>query len=169
MHSQLLNYTLVLSLAAVLPVQVQGVPPPKAVPPSQAAPAAKAVPPADPAQHDLAVTITYTGRGKIDATHKLMVFLFTSPDVGAAGEPIAMQVAEKSGATVTFKGVLQKPVYVCAIYDEKGGYNGHSGPPPVGTPISVYRKANATAPTGVTPGPDASVHMTFNDAKRFGQ
>lgn len=34
------------------------------------------------------VTVTYKGKGKVDAAHKLWVYLFDSPNIGAGSIPI---------------------------------------------------------------------------------
>jgi len=172
MRTRLSGSALLLLLGAVsLTAQTQGVPPPKPVAAPKAAPAPQAAPGAQAAQHDLAVTVTYTGKGKVDAQHNLIVFLFPDPNFMTGNvEPVATRTIDKSGGEVTFQGVMQKAVYVCAVYNEKANYDGRTGPPPTGTPIGVYKKtASSTGPSPVTPGDKVSVHMTFNDAKRFGQ
>jgi hypothetical protein len=157
--------------AAALGAQVQGVPPPKAVPPPNSAPAPQAAAAAQAAQRDLSVTVTYTGKGKVDAQHNLLVFIFADPNFMTGNtQPIAVKTTDKSGGVVSFNGVMQKTVYICAVYNENANYDGRTGPPPAGTPIGMYRKPpTATTATGVTPGPGLKVNLTFNDAKRFGQ
>jgi hypothetical protein len=98
------------------------------------------------------------------------LLLFADPNIGPTSEPLgAPQIAAKNGATVTFKNVTAKPVYVVAIYNEKGTYDGRSGPPPNGTPIGMYAKDAKSPPAPVTPGPKTAIKMTFSDAKRWGQ
>jgi len=121
------------------------------------------------ATNDLAVTVTYTGKGPVDPGHAILLFLFANPDVGPASEPVGMETATKNGATVTFKNVLITPVYVVAVYNEKGDYSGQSGPPPAGTPIGMYAKDAKSPPSPVTPGPKAAIKMSFSDAKRWGK
>ena len=128
----------------------------------------KPAPAAAAATNDIAVTISYTGKGPVDPKHAILVFLFTDPNPSAS-QPIAgPQTATKNGATVTFKNVTAKEVYVAAVYNEKGDYNGLSGPPPAGTPIGMYQKDPKSPPTAVTPGPKTAIKMSFNDARRFG-
>jgi len=122
------------------------------------------------AANDVSVTVTYTGKGVVDAGHSILLFLFTDPQIGPNSQPIGPpQIVQKSGATATFKNVTAKTVYVVAIYNEKGTYDGKNGPPAAGTPIGTYMKAPSTTPTAVTPGPKTAIRMTFNDAKRWGQ
>ena len=122
------------------------------------------------ATNDVAVTINYTGKGVVDATHSVLVFLFAEPTVGPTSRPLGPpQIVQKNGATVTFKDVTATPVYVFAAYNDKGGYDGLSGPPPVGTPIGVYTRTATAPPTPVTPGAKTAVKLTFSDAKRWGQ
>jgi hypothetical protein len=126
--------------------------------------------PAVAATNDVAVTVSYTGKGPVDSGHSILLFLFTDPNIGPQSEPIgAPQIAVKNGATVRFKNVTAKAVYVVAIYNEKGTYDGASGPPPPGTPIGIYAKDAKSPPLAVTPGARTAIKMTFNDAKRWGQ
>jgi hypothetical protein len=114
---------------------------------------------------ELTVTATYTGKGKVDDTHEILVFLFDHPNPTAASEPIAMLPLFKSGGSVTFKGLPTQPVYVTLVYDEKANYSGEGGPPPEGTPIGAYAKAKK--PISVTPGANVKIVATFDDSRRF--
>lgn len=144
--------------AASLHAQARQATPPPAKP--AAAPAIAAT--------DVAVTVNYTGKGVVDAGHSILVFLFSDPKVGPDSRPLGPpQIAQKNGATVTFSGVTTKPVYVFAIYNEKGTYDGQSGPPPAGTPIGMY--GTAKGPTAVTPGMKTPVKLTFTGATKWGQ
>lgn len=121
------------------------------------------------ATNDVAVTITYTGKGPVDAGHGILLFLFTDPNIGPGSQPIGPpEVATKNGQTVTFKNVTAQTVYIAAVYNEKGDYNGLGGPPPPGTPVGIHAKDPTSPPTAVTPGPKTRVKMTFSDATRFG-
>ena len=114
---------------------------------------------------DVAVTVTYKGKGTVDQTHEIWVFLFPSPEIAGA-RPIATEVVRKNGGTATFANITESPVYIRTVYDEKGDYDGFSGPPPPGAPIGQYSKdAKTIAP--VTPGPGAKIKMTFTDAVRM--
>lgn len=127
-------------------------------------------PPAVAAATTVTVTVTYTGKGAVDAKHNVLVFLFDNPNVGPGSRPLGgPQVMQKNGSTVTFKDVSVSPVYVVAVYDELGGYDGVSGPPPAGTPIGMYSKDPKSPPAPVTPGPKTVLKMSFSDAKRFGK
>jgi hypothetical protein len=114
---------------------------------------------------DVAVTVTYKGKGTVDEKHEIWVFLFPSAEIAGA-RPLATEVVKKNGGTATFTNVSQSPVYIRTVYDEKGDYDGFSGPPPPGTPIGQFSKdAKTIAP--VTPGPGAKVKVTFTDAVRM--
>jgi hypothetical protein len=128
-----------------------------------------APPPAAAAAKTVTVSVTYTGKGAVDAKHNVLVFLFADPNVGPGSIPISgPQVMEKNGSTVTFKDVSTTPVYIVAVYDEQGGYTGQN-PPPAGTPIGMYSKDAKSPPAPVTPGPKTVLKMSFSDAKRFGK
>ena len=114
---------------------------------------------------EVSVTVTYTGKGKVDDSHELWVYLFDHPEIGAADrEPLAIQPIRKSGGTTTFKNVTADPVYVGVAYDEQGDFDA-MGEPPVGTPIAIYAKEGKTTP--VKPGPEAKVKITFDEKVRW--
>lgn len=112
---------------------------------------------------DRSITVTYKGKGAVDATHDIIVFAFDHADVTANSRPLAHQYVQKNGGTATFSG-LSDPVYLFVVYDEKGNYDGQSGPPPAGTPVAVYAGAKGEA-LQVKPG--AKAKMTFTDAVRW--
>ena len=131
----------------------------KAAPPKPA-PAVK------PAATDLAVTVNYKGKGAVDAGHKVIVWLFAESDLTSASRPLATQFVTKNGDTIVFKNAPTTPVYVFAVYDDKGGYDGVSGPPPHGLPASLYRKAPKTPPLAVKAG-GPTLRFTFDDSERW--
>ena len=114
---------------------------------------------------ELTVTATYKGKGAVDATHEILVFLFDHPAPTAGSQPLGMQSITKSGGSTTFKGLPTTPHYVVLVYDEKADYDGQSGPPPPGTPWSTYGKAGK--PIAVTPGANVKVAATFDDSQRW--
>ena len=113
---------------------------------------------------DVSVTVTYTGKGKVDDTHEILVFLFDHPTPTEGSMPLEMQVMTKSGGTVTFKDVAATPVYITVVYDEAANYDGMSPPPP-GAPIGAYQKDGKAIP--VTPGPAAKIKLSFDDSVRW--
>ena len=123
--------------------------------------------PAGPAQtsREVSVTVTYTGKGKVDQSHELWVYLFDHPEITSAQiEPLAIQPIRKSGGTTTFKNVTADPIYIGVAYDEKGDFDA-VGEPPVGTPIAIYAKDGKTTP--VKPGANAKVKITFDETLRW--
>jgi hypothetical protein len=113
---------------------------------------------------DVTVTVTYTGKGKVDDTHEILVFLFDRADYASGVIPIAVQTTTKSGGTVVFKDVGISPVYVTMVYDEQANYAGDAPPPP-GAPIGSYQKGGKPIP--VTPGPAAKIKVSFDDSTRW--
>jgi hypothetical protein len=129
--------------------------------PPQAQKAASTAAPA-PAAGEIAVTVTYNGAGTIDPAHHVIVWLFADSNITSASRPLDHAYVTKNGETVTFKGVAA-PVYVFAVYDRTGGYDGVSAPPPPGVPSATYRSAAKSPPAAVKPG--TAVHFTFDDSE----
>ena len=111
------------------------------------------------------VTITYNGKGKVDATHKLWVYLFDNPNIGAGSMPIGMVAVDKNGADAVFDGVAGEKVYVAAAFDEQGVMTG-DGPPPTGSPIGILAAADGM-PIAVAPGPKGLAKLAFDDTNRM--
>jgi hypothetical protein len=111
------------------------------------------------------VTVTYKGKGTVDASHKLWVWLFDSPNIGAGSMPIGQVAIDKNGADAVFDNVAGDKVYVAVAFDEQGAMTGDA-PPPSGTPIGVLIGADG-APSGVAPGGKSAVRLTFDDSQRM--
>jgi hypothetical protein len=114
---------------------------------------------------EVTVTATYKGKGTVDATHEILVFLFDHPTPTAESMPMAVQSITKNGGTATFKGLSPTPVYIVMVYDEKANYDGQSGPPPADTPWATHTKGGK--PVAVTPGANVKVAVTFDDSQRW--
>jgi hypothetical protein len=112
----------------------------------------------------LKVTVEYKGAGTVDASHEIFVWVFDNPNIGPDSVPIANDALTANGGTLSFSG-LPKEVYLAAAFDEKGDYDGMSGPPPPGTPIVVYGEGAARAVA--TGGDDAAVSITFDATVRM--
>src|SRR5438552_43033 len=86
-----------------------------------------------PAQQNLSVQVQlhYTGSGTVNATHKIFVALWDSPDLN--GPPADIQSTTAKNGIVTFTNVKKSPVYASAAYDPTGHWDGASGPPPTGS------------------------------------
>jgi hypothetical protein len=117
----------------------------------------------------LAISVEYTGKGAVDEAHRLWIWVFDNPDSSTWPDstPLAVAMLTENGATHKFSG-LSKQVYFGTAYDEAGGYDGTAGPPPAGTPISVYGMADRGMAQAVgTGGDDAAVKATFDDSFRM--
>lgn len=112
----------------------------------------------------LKVTVEYTGPGKVDKEHRLWIWLFDTPTIDTSSIPVAADLLSENEGTVTFES-LPETVYIVVAFDEKGGYDGTSGPPPSGTPVMVYGEQGI--PTGVKTGEDATVRVSFDDSVRM--
>ena len=117
----------------------------------------------------LAISVEYTGKGAVDRDHRLWIWVFDNPDSSTWPDstPLAVAMLTENGATHRFTG-LPTQVYFGTAYDEAGGYDGTAGPPPAGTPISVYGMADGGMAQAVgTGGDDAAVKATFDDSFRM--
>lgn len=112
----------------------------------------------------LKVTVDYRGPGTVDATHEVIVWLFDTPDINVDSIPIAQDAATSNGATLSFTG-LPSQVYMAAVFDEKGDYDGTSGPPPQGTPVVIYGDGGVAK--AVPTGSESLVTLTFDDSMRM--
>lgn len=135
-----------------------------AVPAAQKPPAPPA--PALATAGDVTVTATYTGKGVVDATTDILVFLFDHPNPTAESQPLGMQRVTKNGGAVTFKGIAASPVFVAVVYDETGAYEGQGAPPP-GTPYLIYGVTAKTQARPIVPGPKGKVTVRFDGSNRW--
>ena len=111
------------------------------------------------------VTINYKGKGTVDATHRVWVWLFTTPDIGPGSMPIAELTIEKNGDTATFDAIAEGRVWIAVAYDEHGVMKGNA-PPPSGTPVGLYVGSDGV-PRGVVPGDSTVAVLTFDDSIRM--
>jgi hypothetical protein len=113
----------------------------------------------------LKVTVDYKGAGTVDKTHQLFVWVFDTPDINENSVPIATDQATANDATISFSG-LPKTVYLAAAFNEKGTYDGSQGPPPSGTPVTIYG-GEGSATAIATGGEEAKVTVSFDDSMRM--
>ena len=118
-------------------------------------------------EQNLSVTVKYTGKGVVDPLHEVLIALLPGPTVGSDSRPLAMQPVSKNGGVASFTNVSTSPVYVLAVYDDKGTWDPQSGPPPIGTPMGWYMAPKTTVPAPVKAG--ATITLTFDGSKKFGQ
>jgi uncharacterized protein (DUF2141 family) len=119
----------------------------------------------DAAGGKLKVTVDYKGTsGTVDVDHKIWLWVFDTPDISADSTPIAVAALEENPGTHTF-AALPKEVYLAAAFDTGGGYDGNTGPPPIGSPIVVHGASAPGMPAAAvaTGGDDAAVTVTFDD------
>jgi hypothetical protein len=118
---------------------------------------------------NLAVTVKYIGAGAVDTDHRIWIWMFDNPntDTWADTQPLAVGTLSENGTAYKFTG-LTKQVYFAMAYDDKGGYDGTVGPPPPGTPISIYGMSSSGAAVAVeTGGADKAVEASFDDSMRM--
>ena len=120
------------------------------------------------ADRSLAVKLNYTGAGTVDDKHKIMVFLFDSPDfAGGNVMPIGTETATAKGQTVTFSSLSASPVYVVAVFDPKGEYDGMSMPPS-GSTLGMYATSDGKPnPINLEAGKPAQINLPFDDSVKM--
>jgi hypothetical protein len=111
------------------------------------------------------VTVTYKGKGTVDASHKLWVYLFDTPNIGAGVMPLGQIALDKNGANAVFHNVSGDKVYVAVAFDESGAMMGDA-PPPGGSPIGILMGSDG-APSAVTPGAKTGAVLNFDDTIRM--
>jgi hypothetical protein len=111
------------------------------------------------------VKVNYKGKGTVDGSHQVWVWLFTSPDIQPGSMPIAQLSVAKNGDVAVFEGVAAEKVWIVAAFDEKGAMDG-MGPPPSGTPVGIFADATG-APAGVVPGDKKESVLAFDDSFRM--
>jgi hypothetical protein len=110
------------------------------------------------------VTVNYQGKGTVDATHRVWVWLFDTPDIGPGSMPIAELSVDANGGTAAFAGVGAQRVYIAAAFDAAGTMSGNA-PPPSGSPVGVLLDTEGR-PRSVVPG-EAAIVLTFDDSQRM--
>ncbi len=120
------------------------------------------------AARTLKVKLNYTGSGTVDEKHKIVVFIFESPDfMQGAAMPADMRAAKAKDETVTFSGLATSPVYVVCVYDPTGAYEGMS-PPPSGSSMGMYSKTpGQPEPVKVEPGQTVEIELAFDDTAKM--
>jgi hypothetical protein len=115
----------------------------------------------------VSVAVTYAGKGAVDATREIWVFLFDTPAIGQGVRPLSVTTIKKSGETATFRNVTQDPVYVAVAYDDKGAYDGNLAPPPPGMPIAYYIVDGKPTASPIKTTGGATIKLTFSDRTRM--
>jgi hypothetical protein len=111
------------------------------------------------------VTVHYKGKGKVDASHKLWVWVFDSPNIGAGSMPMGQVALDKNDTDAVFEGIAAGKVYIAVAFDETGAMMGDA-PPPTGTPIGILMGSDGI-PSPVTPDAAAPAVLTFDDSQRM--
>lgn len=114
----------------------------------------------------LAVSVSYTGSGAVDESHKVHVVLWDTPDFvkGSAAMPIAIKTITSKSATAEFDNVAKNPVYVSMVYDPTGKWDAMS-PPPNGSSLGLYAKAPTTPePIELQPSKTTTITAKFDDS-----
>ena len=117
---------------------------------------------ASTAAGEVKVTVKYTGKGEVDDSHRLWVWLFDTPNIAAGSIPIAETSIDTNGGVAAFDSVGAPQVWIAVAYDVRGGFAGMA-PPPSGSPASTYGTAPGGAPAPVTPGEKGAVTLAFDD------
>jgi hypothetical protein len=131
---------------------------------AQDKPAEKA-PEKAPASRTLQVKLKYTGSGTVDEKHRIFLFIFDTPDFIRTENvmPIAFGSGTAKDATVTVSDLATSPVYLIAVYDPTGGYEGMSKPPS-GASLAIYGTTpGEPGAIAIEPGKTTQVDVPFDD------
>lgn len=122
-----------------------------------------------PAPRTLKVKLHYTGSGTVDDKHKIVVFMFDSPEFTQGNAmPTGMQMSAAKDGTITFSDIAASPVYIAAVYDPTGGYDGQSGPPPSGSSMGMYTKEPPQpGPIAIEAGKTVEIDLAFDDSAKM--
>ena len=117
----------------------------------------------------LEVEVNYTGSGTVDASHKIVVDLWDTPDFPKDSNttpPIDAKTMSSKSGKVTFDSVQKSPVYVSLGYDPTGKWDGQSGPPPTGTSLALYSKDDPGTPSPIElkPGKTTKISVSLDDS-----
>jgi len=113
----------------------------------------------------LKLKMNYTGSGTVDEKHKIIVFLFDSPDFAqnTGVMPIGSDSTAAKNGTINFADVGASPVYAVAVFDPTGDYDGQSGPPPSGSTVAMYG-GQTPEPIKIEPGKTVEIELAFDDS-----
>jgi len=117
----------------------------------------------------LKAKMNYTGAGTVDDKHKIVLFVFDTPDFMQGGSmPIGSGSTSAKDGTVTVSDLSVSPIYVAVAYDPKGEYDGQSGPPPSGSSMGLYAKTPGTPePVKIEPGQTGEITVAFDDSAKM--
>lgn len=129
-------------------------------------------PASKPQAKSLKVTVSYKGKGKVDQSHGVYLFLFDTPDFvqnPGSAIPIAFQTLRANDESVTFGGLTVTTVYLVAAFDEKGTYDISAGAPPSGTPVALYKPGDPQVPTPIKleENKELEIKFEFDDSIRM--
>jgi len=112
--------------------------------------------------------MNYTGSGTVDEKHKIIVFLFDSPDFAQSSGvmPIGSDSTAAKNGTINFPDVGASPVYAVAVFDPTGDYDGQSGPPPSGCTVAMYG-GQTPEPIKIEPGKTVEIELAFDDSTKM--
>ena len=117
----------------------------------------------------LKVKLNYTGSGTVDEKHKIFVFMFDTPDFATTPEvnPIGMESGTAKDAMLTFADTGKSPVYIVAVFDPTGGYEGQSYPPS-GSSLGIYGATPGKPdPIKIEAGQKVEVELKFDDSTKM--
>ena len=114
----------------------------------------------------LNVTMNYTGSGEVTATNAVYLSVWDTPNMAGGTIPIGQQVVTENGDVVAFENLTASTVYVAALYDDKGGWDGASVPPS-GMPAGAYSTDPTGAPSAIEVGDGQTVDLEFSFSDAF--
>ena len=120
----------------------------------------------------LKVTVSYEGDGEVSATHPILVGVSDTPYPASAGSSIRAsqtRVIKNNDDTVTFENLSWSPVYVTALYLDKGftfPVQVPRGEVPVGTGDFSEAPMGTYGAIEISDGQTVEVDLQFDDSVR---
>ena len=114
----------------------------------------------------LKVTVNYTGSGEVNVNSAVYLSVWDSPNMAGGAIPIGQQVVTENGDVASFENLTASTVYVAALYDEKGDWDGASAPPS-GMPAGVHSTDPTGAPSAIEVGDRQTVELEFSFSDAF--
>jgi hypothetical protein len=111
------------------------------------------------------LTINYKGKGTVDGSHQIWVWLFDNPNIGPGSMPIDQMSLAKNGGQVEFQGVAPSEVFI-AVGVRREGRDGRRRAA-ADRHTDRYSCRATTVSRRASPGEKGIATVTFDDSLRM--